>query len=65
MRPKEKAKELVELYCQLLSIRDYENNEKAKQCALIAVDVLIKENYPRDIKRCEYFNEVKREIEKL
>jgi hypothetical protein len=38
---KEKARELVELYCQLLSIRYYENKEKAKQCALIAVDELI------------------------
>ena len=50
MTPKEKAKELVELYCQLLSIRDYENKEKAKQCTLIAVDEIMYNNlmeYPQ------------------
>jgi hypothetical protein len=53
LTPKEKAKELVELYCQLLSIRHYENKEKAKQCALIAIDEIMRV--------CPYINEKKRE----
>ncbi len=41
MTPKEKAKELVERY----SYHSYMNsNESAKQCALIAVRLLIEEN---------------------
>lgn len=77
MTPKEKAKELIELYCQLLSIRDYENKEKAKQCALIAVDEIISSSpslpilgdggtYGEDIELSnKYWQEVKQEIEKL
>lgn len=37
----------------------------AKQCALIAIDEIIKEHYPQDAKRCEYWNQVKTEIQKL
>jgi len=72
MTPKEKAKELVELYCQLLSIRDYEKKEKAKQCALIAVDEILWEiiKYADNSKEyvtenVKFWEEVKQEIEKL
>ena len=64
--PKLKAKELVEKYYYLLPLTDYKKTiEKSKQCALIAVDEILKEHYPQDIKRCDYFMEVKQEIEKL
>ena len=62
MTPEEKAKELVELYCQLLSIRSYENKDKTKQCALIAVDEILGECR---LERDWYWEEVKQEIEKL
>jgi hypothetical protein len=70
---KQKARELVELYCQLLSIRYYENKEKAKQCALIAVDEMIKEmtdlykshNSIDNFNRLNFWFEVKREINNL
>jgi hypothetical protein len=67
MTPKEKAKELVELYCQLLSIRDYENKEKAKQCALISVDEIIKSICNEHVSDIfdKFWQEVKQEIEKL
>jgi len=65
MTPKEKAKELVALYCQLLSIRDYENKEKAKQCALIAVDEIQNLCWNNNEVGIKYWNEVKQEIEKL
>jgi hypothetical protein len=59
MTPKEKAKELVEKYAI------WSWNE-AKQCALIAVDEILKalpEDYQNDI--WSYWQEVKQEIEKL
>jgi hypothetical protein len=66
---KKEAKEFVDLYCQLLSIRDYEDKERAKQCALIAVGRIIRicEN---EIISCSdktffYYLRVKTEIEKL
>jgi hypothetical protein len=63
MTPKEKAKELVDkMYWHFRTIAD---SDICKQCALIAVDEIIKEHYPQDIKRCEYWQEVKQEIEKL
>ena len=67
MTPKDKAKELVELYCQLLSIRSYEDKDKAKQCALIAVEEILN-NYEEQYKYCKtkiYWEEVKTEINKL
>jgi hypothetical protein len=39
--------------------------EKAKQCALIAVDEIIKELYYMGITITHYWQEVKQEIEKL
>lgn len=77
MTPKEKAKELVNLYCQLLAIRDYENKEKAKQCAILAVEELINMANLYDIHNAKepthiytfnvvlYWQEVKNEIDKL
>ena len=80
--PKEKAKELVDKYIPL-SLRLYSDYEwveeidSAKQCALIAVDELIKEACFTDayIKsvfftdgyydKQEYWEEVKTEIENL
>lgn len=61
MTPKEKARELIGKFNEIHTLNNYE----AKQCALIAVDELIKENYPTDIKRCEFWQEVRTEIEKL
>jgi hypothetical protein len=70
MTPKEKAKELVEKFIPMTKDWDEENgyliNEgKAIDCALIAIDEIIKEHYPQDAKRCEYWDEVKTEIQKL
>ena len=79
MTQKEKAEELVNLYCQLLAIRDYENKEKAKQCALITVERNIN-TFTELVNKMDDFsnesrqviwqliddeNEVKQEIEKL
>jgi hypothetical protein len=77
MTPKEKAKELLWKYLPILEGWKYEDSNKAKQCALIAVDEIISivpyENYNRDtlcpydfadLSR-EYWQEVKQEIEKL
>jgi hypothetical protein len=59
MTAKEKAKELVDSYYWEL-----ENDYKAKQCALIAVDEILKlelnDGYDK-----EYWQQVKNEIEKL
>jgi hypothetical protein len=69
--PKEKAEELVDLYCQLLSIRDYENKEKAKQCALLAIDFAMNSEYSFQplnggwVSGKKYYEELKQEIEKL
>lgn len=37
----------------------------SRECALVVVDEIIKELYPADVKRCEYWQEVKKEIENL
>jgi hypothetical protein len=70
MTPKEKARELVENYAETIKPIEFgvileRDWKSAKQCALIAVDEILKEHYPQDIKRCDYFMEVKQEIEKL
>ena len=61
MNPKEKAFELFNKMDMVVGGGNYD----AKEYALIAVDEVIKELYPSDIKRCEYWQEVKQEIEKL
>jgi hypothetical protein len=70
MTPKEKAKELFEKFIPMTKDWDelngwIDNVNNAKQCALIAIDEIIKEHYPQDAKRCEYWDEVKTEIEKI
>ena len=72
MTPKEKAKELIEKYrdVSISFVDSIEgtcdiriNNEDAKECALIAVDEILK----LDIYKSDqwYWEEVKEEIEKL
>lgn len=70
MTPKEKAKELVEHYAEIIDPIEFgiileRDWKSAKQCSLIAVDEIIKEHYPQDIKRCNYWQQIKQEIEKL
>ena len=67
MTPKEKARELFDKYC--FAIRTEEQIEAywtnvihAKQCALIAVDEILKSPNP---KQGKYWEAVKQEIEKL
>jgi hypothetical protein len=60
MTPKEKAKQLVE--SMAFSCRECDYEAKAKQCALIAVDEIIKTN---PYKARNYWQEVKKEIELL
>ena len=68
--PKEEAKELVDMFIPFQS-DDYPNSDEnynAKKCALICVDWHLKEfidTYGDDlIDNIEYWEEVKREIEK-
>ena len=75
MTPKEKAKESLNVYKKQVSmiVKDYSlvckvlDNDMAKQCALIAVDeilrVIYRDNNYQNI--YAYFLEVKQEIEKL
>lgn len=63
--PKEKAKDLVELYCQVLAIRSYENKEKAKQCAIIACEEILKTFDCTTPQQVIYWKEVKEEIKNL
>jgi hypothetical protein len=77
MTPEEKAKELVfnfRQYCvTTVSINQYQSEytlKYAKQCALIAVDEIIKqltpiEKAPNNKSAFLYWEEVKQEIEKL
>lgn len=75
MTPKEKAEDLVAIYwnakVETPHVREsIMSKELAKQCALIAVDGLIKESKLHDKTiyqhgRTFYWQEVKQEIEKL
>ena len=64
---KEKAKELVEKYAYHLWIDGICDYEQAKQCALIAVDEILKvvSFYNDSQAEVIYFKEVKQEIELL
>ena len=72
MTPKEKCDQLIEKYKPIVTLKmGFEQSYilvKAKQCALIAIDELIKlyefENPHRGFK-ISYWDEVKTEIEKL
>jgi hypothetical protein len=56
MTPKEKAQELVDKMYHY----QWREKQRAKECALIAVDLLLSEFYADD-----YYTQVKKEIEKL
>ena len=63
MKPKEKAKELVDKY-SFVEIQHYTSMFEVKQCALIAVDeILNNDGFTQfDIYLTEYWQEVKQEI---
>jgi len=65
MTPKKQAKELVDKFMNCDNMIFL--TEGAKQCALIAVDEMIKEAYFTDgyYDRQDFWEEVKQEIEKL
>jgi hypothetical protein len=65
MTPKEKSQELVEKYDETLTY--LESKSKAKQCALIAVDLAIEveTNIFKGKVNKSFWQEVKQEIEKL
>lgn len=67
MTPKQKANELVWKYSRALQIWDEENSLKAIQCALIAVDEILRVlwNTHKNETYLLYYLEVKQEIEKL
>ena len=67
MTPKEKAKELVNMFCWHQS-DDYPNSDEdyhAKQCALICVDEILGGSRLFYIEDYSYWQEVKEEINKL
>ena len=68
MTPQEKAKELVDRFDETLTY--LESKQKAKQCALIAVEEILNTLYSIPFgnaldNELEYWQEVKQEIEKL
>lgn len=71
MTPKEEAIKLVDEYSIILTKNKYDpywNPSKAKQCALCAVNKIIKEFIPFStdyIMGAGYWQEIKKEIEKL
>jgi len=60
MTPKEEAKELYNKYCNMESHCD-----DAKECALIAVDEILKVAFYASNEIYEHYIQVKQEIEKL
>jgi hypothetical protein len=68
MTPKEKAQELYNKFYNTSSHQHHVESRKdnAKQCALIAVDEILKvSTFFKLITETEYWNEVKKEIEAL
>jgi hypothetical protein len=79
MTPQEKAEELVLTYLRIdNNTKEWFNKHIAKQCALIAVDEILNIEHPqiiiyteiiknsiRDYFQDEYWEEVKKEIQKL
>ena len=68
MTSQEKAKELVE--SMAFSCRECDYETKAKQCALIAVDIVLDEIQPFELgyeyeAKIKFWNNVKKEIEAL
>ena len=72
MTPKEKAEELVNNFLETIPFADTnvykdwkkEMKNKAKECALIAVDEMLKLRYLLK-KETYFYNQVKKEIKKL
>jgi len=64
MTPKEKAKELIDKY-EFVYIQNYTSMFEVKQCALIAVDEILKRNEPIQGHFWDYWEQVKQEIIKL
>lgn len=63
MTPKEKAKELFEkMYYKVQPDELGKDQESAQECALIAVNEILKEYWSHDTKRRDWWEEVKREI---
>lgn len=60
MTPKETAEELLDKYFDLVKTR-----KQQKKCALITINQVISELNTDDILICQYWNEVKQEIESL
>jgi len=73
MTPKDKAKELFDKYCYAIRTEEtdsgyFTNVIYSKQCALIAVDEIIKSRpviTDSPVEHQIYWQEVKKEIEKL
>jgi len=69
MTPKEKAKELCDKFLRTYKVNLYppfnSASQEAKQCALIAVDEILKAVTTIADKKYDYFVEVKHEIENL
>jgi predicted DNA-binding ArsR family transcriptional regulator len=70
MTPKEKAKELANIYLDItkrsLNIEGwFYDVDIAKQCTLIAVDEILKVAFYATDEIYDYYHEVKQEIEKL
>ena len=66
MNAKEKARELVDKYANVISDEIWYDLEIAKQCALIAVDEILTQIHNWGIVSVKtYWNEVKQEINEL
>lgn len=68
MKPKDKAKELVDKYDEMFTY--LESKSKAKQCALIAVDEVLNDDwyipsFDEMTERKKYWEQVKHEINNL
>jgi hypothetical protein len=65
MTPKEKAKDLMKSY-DFVYIPNYTSIHDVKDCALIAVDEMLHECFDMFLfSKCDYWQEVRQEIEKL
>jgi hypothetical protein len=70
MTPKEKAKELCDKFLRTYKVSLYppfnSATQEAKECALIAVDEIIKAHLHNEgVRHLKWLEEVKQEIEKL
>jgi hypothetical protein len=68
MKPQEKALELVSKY-MMVDTHDEDHfiirQQRGKKCSLIAVDEILADRMPFEHSSVEYWQEVKKEIEKL